>query len=243
MLPLIILVLALGLGLPLLARWFADTEPRQVLRGARWGAIALLIGLGLFLVLTGRLAGLFAVLGGALLWLQRLSPLLFRLAPWAMRRAQSRRAPGPMPGATGHGASRLKTRSLDMELDHATGAMDGYVRRGEMEGRSLVSLPLPALLRLLGEWRGDDPDSARVLETYLDRRFGADWRQQDASAPRAERMSEAEAYALLGLAAGASPAAVKTAHRRLMKQHHPDHGGSPEMAARLNAARDRLLGA
>lgn len=239
MTQLLILVLALGLGLPLIARWFANTEPRKVLRGARWGGIVLLLGLGLFLLVTGRLAGLLAVLGAILLWLQRLSPILFRLMPWAVRWHRSRRtAAGPAPG----GASALKTRSLDMQFDHATGAMDGYVRRGTMEGRSLASLPLTALMRLLAECRADDPDSVRVLEAYLDRRFGPDWVEQAPSRP-GERMSEAEAYAVLGLAAGASAAAVKSAHRKMMKRHHPDHGGSAEMAAKLNAARDRLLGA
>jgi hypothetical protein len=238
-LQLLILVVALGLGLPLLARWFATTEPKQVLRGARWGGIVLLAALGLFLLLTGRLAGLLAVLGAGFLWLQRLSPLLIQGLPWFLRWRRSRQAAtGPAPG----GSSRLKTRSLDMQLDHASGAMDGYVLRpGPLEGRSLASLPLPALLRLLAECRTDDPDSARVLETYLDRRFGVDWARQDPAGRRQAEMSEAEAYALLGLAAGASPAAVKAAHRRMMKRHHPDRGGTAEMAARLNAARDRLL--
>ncbi|MGK9166545.1 hypothetical protein KXR53_09630 [Inquilinus limosus] len=240
MIQLLILVLALGIGLPLLARWFATTEPKTVLRGARWGGIVLLAGLGLFLLLTGRLAGLLAVFGALLLWLQRLSPLLIQFAPWILRWHRSRRtAAGPKPG----GASRLKTRSLDMQLDHASGAMDGYVLRpGPIEGRSLASLPLSALLRLLAECRADDPDSARVLETYLDRRFGPDWTKQDGAGVRKGEMSEAEAYALLGLAAGASPAAVKAAHRRMMKRHHPDRGGSADMAAKLNAARDKLLG-
>ncbi|WP_343713408.1 hypothetical protein [Inquilinus sp.] len=241
MLQFLILVLALGLGLPLLAGWFANTQPKQVIRSARWGGILLLAGLGLFLLLTGRLAGLLAMLGAVFLWLQRLSPLLIQGLPWFLRWRRGRQAAaGPAPG----GASRLKTRSLDMQLDHASGAMDGYVlRAGPLEGRSLASLQLPALLRLLFECRADDPDSARVLETYLDRRFGPDWAKQDPAGPRRAEMSEAEAYALLGLAAGASPAAVKAAHRRMMKQHHPDHGGTAEMAARLNAARDRLLGA
>lgn len=240
MLQLFILVVALGLGVPLLARWFASTEPKAVLRGARWGGIVLLAVLGLFLLLTGRLAGLLAVLGAFLLWLQRLSPLLIQGLPWFLRWRRGRQtAAGPTPG----GASRVKTRSLDMQLDHASGAMDGYVLRpGPTEGRSLASLPLPALLRLLFECRGDDPDSARVLETYLDRRFGPGWAKQDPSGPRQQGMSEAEAYALLGLPAGAPPAAVKAAHRRMMKRHHPDRGGSADMAARLNAARDRLLG-
>jgi len=236
----LILVLALGLGLPLLAGWFANTQPKQVIRSARWGGILLLAGLGLFLLLVSTLAGLLAVLGAAFLWLQRLSPLLIQGLPWFLRWRRGRQAAsGPAPG----GASRLKTRSLDMQLDHGSGAMDGYVlRSGPLEGRSLASLPLPALLRLLFECRADDPDSARVLETYLDRRFGPDWAKQDPAGPRRAEMSEAEAYALLGLAAGATPAAVKAAHRRMMKRHHPDRGGSAEMAARLNAARDRLLG-
>lgn len=240
MIQLLLLVLALGIGLPLLARWFANTEPKKVVRGARWGGILVLAGLGLFLLLTGRLAGLLAVLGAVLLWLQRLSPLLIQGLPWFLRWRRARQtAAGPTPGR----ASRLKTRSLDMQLDHASGTMDGYVLRpGPMEGRSLASLALPALLRLLAECRADDPDSARVLETYLDRRFGPDWAKQDGAGPRRDEMSEAEAYALLGLAAGASPAAVKAAHRRMMKRHHPDRGGSADMAARLNAARDKLLG-
>lgn len=240
MLQLFILVLALGLGLPLLARWFANTEPQKVVRGARWGGILLLAGLGLFLLLTGRLSGLLAVLGAAILWLQRLSPLLIQGLPWFLRWRRARQtAAGPTPG----GASRLKTRSLDIQLDHGSGAMDGYVLRpGPTEGRSLASLPLPALLRLLFECRADDPDSARVLETYLDRRFGPDWAKQDGVGPRGAEMSEAEAYALLGLPAGASPAAVKAAYRRMMKRHHPDRGGEADFAAKLNAARDRLLG-
>jgi DnaJ-domain-containing protein 1 len=59
--------------------------------------------------------------------------------------------------------------------------------------------------------------------------------------PRAA-MSAREAYAVLGLPPGASADAVKQAHRRLMKLAHPDAGGSTHRAARLNAARDRLLG-
>jgi len=54
-------------------------------------------------------------------------------------------------------------------------------------------------------------------------------------------MARREALRLLGLGRDASPAEIKAAHRRLMKTQHPDHGGDPVMAARLNAARDLLL--
>jgi hypothetical protein len=61
-------------------------------------------------------------------------------------------------------------------------------------------------------------------------------------APRGEALSEAEARSLLGVAPGASPEAVNAAWRRLMARAHPDQGGTEGLAARLNAARDRLLG-
>ena len=51
----------------------------------------------------------------------------------------------------------------------------------------------------------------------------------------------AEAAKLLGIAADASAVDVIEAHRRLIERVHPDAGGTPELAARINAARDTLL--
>lgn len=55
-------------------------------------------------------------------------------------------------------------------------------------------------------------------------------------------MSREEALAALGLAPGAGPAEIRAAHKRLMMDRHPDRGGSDAAAARLNQARDVLLG-
>ncbi len=60
--------------------------------------------------------------------------------------------------------------------------------------------------------------------------------------PGGGAMSRDEAWQVLGLAPGASTAEIRAAHRRLMRAAHPDAGGSDWIAARLNQARDVLLG-
>jgi DnaJ-domain-containing protein 1 len=55
-------------------------------------------------------------------------------------------------------------------------------------------------------------------------------------------MTREEAHQVLGLRPGASEAEIRAAHRRLMRGAHPDSGGSDWLAARVNQARDVLLG-
>ncbi|MCL2427808.1 MAG: DnaJ domain-containing protein [Alphaproteobacteria bacterium] len=55
-------------------------------------------------------------------------------------------------------------------------------------------------------------------------------------------MSSEEAYDVLGLKPGASEEDIQAAYRRLMRAAHPDRGGSDWVAARVNQARDVLLG-
>ncbi len=55
-------------------------------------------------------------------------------------------------------------------------------------------------------------------------------------------MTREEAYQVLGLKPGASVAEIRAAHHRLMRAAHPDVGGSDWLAARINQARDALLG-
>lgn len=60
-------------------------------------------------------------------------------------------------------------------------------------------------------------------------------------AVRREAIDDAEARSILGVPVGATPEAVNAAWRRLMGRAHPDQGGTEGLAAKLNAARDRLL--
>ncbi|MCW2363042.1 MULTISPECIES: molecular chaperone DnaJ [Sphingobium] len=57
----------------------------------------------------------------------------------------------------------------------------------------------------------------------------------------ARDLSRAEAADLLGVSINASRDEIIAAHRKLIARNHPDAGGSPGLAARINAARDTLL--
>jgi len=93
-----------------------------------------------------------------------------------------------------------------------------------------------------------DAESVALLESYLDRRFPA-WRQNaqgDAAggqrrAAATGKMTDEEAYQILGLQPGATRDDIGRAHRALMKKLHPDQGGSTYLAARVNEAKDTLL--
>ncbi|MEO1419444.1 MAG: J domain-containing protein [Pseudomonadota bacterium] len=48
-------------------------------------------------------------------------------------------------------------------------------------------------------------------------------------------------WSVLGVARGASRADIEQAYRDLAKRNHPDHGGSPDVMAKINAAREQGL--
>lgn len=54
-------------------------------------------------------------------------------------------------------------------------------------------------------------------------------------------IDQEQALRILGLDEFATDGDVRRAHHRLMKRHHPDRGGSTEMAMQLNRARESLL--
>jgi hypothetical protein len=141
--------------------------------------------------------------------------------------------------------SRVRSQFLEMILDHDSGQLSGGIVAGSYAGHSLDEFDLPQLLAMIP---GFDAESVPLLESYLDRRFPA-WRQDtQGDAARGQRrpaasgkMTDEEAYQILGLQPGAARDEIGRAHRALMKKLHPDQGGSTYLAARVNEAKDTLL--
>ena len=225
----------LGLVVLLLLMWaanaFAKADPKQaarVLRAIGGGAAVLL---AVFLLFRGEIGvaipvGVFGL--GLLGWMSLPTPFA----------ARTQRSTGQ--------SSRVRTGFLEMELDHDTGAMRGRVLAGSHQGASLDALDRTTVVKLLSEF---DDDSRNLLAAYLDRREPG-WRehaQRDAGAGGRTRnastgkMTEEEAYQILGVAPGASTDEITRAHRSLMKKLHPDQGGTTYLAARINEAKDVLL--
>ena len=213
----------------LLLRGFANAP---VARVRQFGAV-LLASIGAVLLLLG----LFTARGQqALIALTFFLPLLLQ---WVQRWRTNKRFGGQAP-QTG-AANSVETTFLSMTLHHDSGRMTGSVKAGQFAGRDLATLTLAELLALLQECQAADADSVALLEAWLDRAH-PDWRAEPAAEPRSGAMTRAEALEILGLAEGADEDAIRAAHRRLMRSAHPDQGGSAWLAARINAARDFLLG-
>lgn len=201
------------------------------------GGIALL----LVLALTGRLHWLIAVIAASVPVFMRLLPL-FKYVPFLktlLNRAQGAAHTGP----TGRQSS-VRSAFLNMTLDHDSGEMDGEIIQGQFKGRYLHQLKLIQLIQLLNECSSDH-DSSALLQTYLDRVHDG-WRdqaqyQQSQGPDNGDRMSEEEAWQILGLVRGASEDQIVAAHRRLMQKMHPDRGGSTYLAAKINLAKEFLL--
>jgi DnaJ-domain-containing protein 1 len=205
-------------------------DPKVAVRVTKVGGGLLALGLAVFLGLRGEIGiaiplGIFGL--GLLGWLP-FGPAGFS--------ARTQKSEGQI--------SRVRSAYFEMELHHDTGAMRGRVLAGRHQGTDLEVLDVKTLVAMLTEV---DEESRALLMAYLDRRdptWSENAQADTAPGRRASasgKMSEQEAYQILGLQPGASADDISRAHRTLMKKLHPDQGGSTYLAARINEAKEILL--
>lgn len=229
LLGLVVLLIAL-----VLMRGFTRANPAAMARQLRTGAGVIALGAAALLVVRG-------LVGYAM-------PLA-ALGSWLLWGGGSVRGWGGGTPSNGQ-ASRVVTDTLDLTLDHDTGQFSGKVRTGRFAGRELDTLSPAELADLWQTCRFSDPQSARVLEAWLDRTHPSwkdDFRRSGYTKGETgpggdDRMSVDEACEILGVEPDASPDEIRRAHRELMKKLHPDRGGPTYLAAKINEAKDVLLG-
>ncbi len=233
---------AVLLLLILLGRLVVRANPGKLARTLRASGGAILLAVAGFLTLRGAL------------------PIAIPLAVFGLALVGVRGIGNPFGSAqkSAGQTSRVRTDRLEMELDHDSGRMDGKVLLGRFSGRALSSLTDKEAFELLDEFQTQGAQETALIEAYLDWRLPG-WRDQGSAddwkprgfaeeakaprgRPRASRMSTEEAYAVLGLEKGANEDEIRQAHRRLMMKMHPDQGGSTYLAARINEAKEVLLG-
>lgn len=225
--------LILGILLLLLvyggANWYQSADPAAVKRVALSLGAGLLAVLALFLLFTGRIGAAIAFGAGAFGLFMRLRQA------WGIFSFFKRHVPGSQTGNNNH--STVETSHLKMTLYHDKAQLDGEVIKGLFQGRKLSSLSLGQLREKQQELIGADTEGLKLLESFMDKAH-PNWRRTEGSGLP---MNEEEAYKILGLTPGCSEEDIRSAHKGLMKQLHPDSGGNSYLAAKINEARDYLL--
>jgi len=225
--------------------WLRNQPPSQ----RKPAIIKLVVAAGILMLVLLAVTGRLYLLVGLMAFLL---PLLRRVLPSILMGRMAGAGRGDAKAKPGN-QSNVSSDILNMTLDHDSGTMSGEILKGPMAGRALADMGESEFIELLQYCRDHDEDSARLLETYLDRRFGDSWRTDDpagddsASNNEGENsdsggpLTNSEALDILGLEAGASRDEIIQAHRRMMQKMHPDRGGSNYLAARINEAKERLL--
>ncbi len=123
--------------------------------------------------------------------------------------------------------------------------MDGEVLSGDYGGRKLSTLTNDELNSLSDWLKRKDRESFILLNTYMmkmGKSAGSKNFSQDQTNNSFYQMSKKDALQILGLNESTTNDEIVKAHKRLVQRLHPDRGGSDYLAAKINAAKDRLLG-
>ena len=214
----------------ILNRMQADKRRRFLWASAFWG---ILLG-SVLLVATGKMHWIGAGLA-ALIPLSK-GLLGLGLRAWPILRFLGRFKSEP---------SQFRTDNIFVEVNFSNQKIDGEVLKGDLTGRRLSDLTPQELTALADGLRAQDRESYLLLQAYMLRAGLGGQQHNDSSEGNSQQnfgeLSENEALQVLGLKPGTSDADIISSHRRLIQRLHPDRGGSDYLAAKINAAKDKLI--
>jgi hypothetical protein len=200
--------------------------------------LAIALGVTILAAATGRMHWIGAAFTGLLVVFRQSLPLIIKFFPMLTKFYNG--------SAIGNGqSSTVQSDILRMQLDHDSGELQGEVLKGHYKGWRLAEMSLEQLQELLSYCQSQDQDSMQLLESYLQQRFPGQGDFNSSAGKRqssSSQMGRKEALAVLGLPEDASDDDIVSAHRKLMQKLHPDRGGNDYLAAKINQAKDTLLG-
>jgi hypothetical protein len=234
MLSYLVLLIAFFIAAVSLIQLFKNT-PSEKLKSLRWKMGLSVVAIALILLAaTGRIHWIAALIGAAIPLVRRVLPLFINLFPLFKRGLGAKTQNSNQDTKT-----HAQTQLLKMSINPHNNQLQGEVINGPYVGSQLDQLSQQQLTQLLSYCHQQEKDSARVLISYLNQRFGYEW--QKSSSTSTHSIDENSAYAILGLKKGASRDEIIQAHRRIIQKVHPDRGGSDYLAAQINQAKDLLI--
>lgn len=235
MIQIIFIVIALGLFFMLLRAFTGGNSQARRKIVSRLVIIGLMV-LSVWLVLTGKILGLLALAPVIGVWAHRLFQV-WHLGRMARGVFKKKGKAGPQ-GQQQSQAQTVKTQTLEVVLDRESMIVDIMILRGLCAGCALSDLPLGVAYDIYEYCGLNDSQGADAINNMMTNRRGEDWQAIAQQEAEAVTLSKAQSRLVLGAEQGDHDVQLKKNYFELMRQVHPDKGGSARLTARLNQAKE-----